>query len=130
MNRRSVAFGVALILLVFVGVAVGQAQAPLTKVGFGFFAGGKALDSGKYTVELTPAGKVVIKSAKGKDAVELAAIKSLGKDEKVKSPKLVFDVVGSQRFLAQVWLPGQDGVQVGSVSGEHEQAVVGGSELK
>ena len=128
MNRRF-AVGIALILTtVFLGSA--SAQAPLTKIGFGFYVAGRAMDSGKYAVELTPAGKVAIKAEKGSTAVEVTPLKSLGPDDKVKSPKLVFDLVGSQRFLAQVWLPGQDGVQVGSVSGDHEQVVVGGAAPK
>jgi len=121
--------GIALVLVtVFPGSA--SAQSPLTKIGFGFYVAGRGLDSGKYAIEVTPAGKVAIRAEKGSAVVEVAPLKSLGRDESVKSPKLVFDLVGSQRFLAQVWLPGQDGLQVGSVSGDHEQVVVGGAAPK
>ena len=38
--------------------------------------------------------------------------------------ELVFDVVGSARFLAQVWLPGKDGCLVGRQNEAQEQVTV------
>lgn len=125
MHRRLAVVCVAIIMAGFFGVSA-LAQAPVTKVGFDFFAFGHPYQSGKYVIELTPAGKVSLRSEKGKEAAEVTPLKSLGKDEKVKSTKLVFALVGSARILSEVWLPGQEGYLVASVSGEHDEQVLGG----
>jgi hypothetical protein len=126
MNRRLAAFSVAVLAVVFIGGTWAQAQAPLTKIGFGFFASGREFASGKYAVDVTAAGKVSLKAEKGKAAVEITPLKSLGPNPSLKAPKLVFEVVGADRFLAEVWLPGHDGYLVGSVSGDHTEQVVEG----
>jgi hypothetical protein len=96
------------------------------KIGFSFFAQGKSLPSGKYTVEVTPAGHVTLRAEKGGAVAELKPIKVLGQDGNLAEPKMVFDTVGSLRFLSEVWLPGQDGYLVGTSTGEHGQQVVKG----
>ena len=127
MKRALIGIGVAIAVAAFAGGAWAQSQAPSMKIGFGFYAGGKQLDSGKYAVEVTPAGHVVLRAEKGGAVADLTPLKSLGRNDDVKQPKLVFDTIGSVRFLAEVWLPGQDGYQVGSASGDHEQEVVVGA---
>jgi hypothetical protein len=126
MNRRLATACMAIIVAGLLGASA-LAQAPVTKVGFDFFAFGHPHQSGKYVIELTPAGKVSIRTEKGKEAAEMAPLKTLGKDDSVKFTKLVFAVVGSERILTEVWLPGQEGCLVASVSGEHEQKVLGGT---
>jgi len=130
MNRRLAGISVAVVAVMFLGSAWAFAQAPLTKIGFGFFAGGREFTSGKYSIDVTPVGKVAIRAEKGKQAVEITPLKSLGRKDGLKAPKLVFEVVGADRFLAEVWLPGQEGYLVGSVSGEHTEEVVEGPTLK
>jgi hypothetical protein len=130
MNRRVVGIGVAVIVAVFASGAWAQTQGPLTKIGFSFSLAGKQINSGKYAIEATPAGHVVFKTAKGVEVADVTPLKSLGRSENVQQPKLVFDVVGADRFLVEVWLPGQEGYLVGEVTGAHEQQVLGGSKGK
>jgi hypothetical protein len=124
MNRRLMGISVAVIVAVFLGSVWAYAQAPSTKIGFSFFAAGKAFSSGKYAIEVTPAGHVVLREEKGGATADLTPLKSLGRKDGAQEQKLVFDVVGSVRFLSEVWLAGQDGYLVGTVSGPHEQEVL------
>ena len=124
MNRLLVGISVAVALAIFTGGAWAQAQAPSMKIGFDFLAAGKELSSGKYTIEVTPAGHVVLRAEKGGAVADLTPLKSLGRGDNVQEPKLVFDTIGSVRVLSEVWLPGQDGYLVGTSSGPHEQEVL------
>ena len=126
MNRRLMGIGVAVIVAVCFGSAWAYAQASSTKIGFNFFAAGKDLSSGKYTIEVTPAGHVVLRAEKGGATADITPLKSLGRNDSIQEPKLVFDIVGTERYLSEVWLANQDGYLVGSVSGPHEQQVLGG----
>jgi hypothetical protein len=130
MFRKFLGIGVAVVVAVFVFGSLAQAQAPSLKIGFSFYAAGKEYKSGNYTIEVTPAGHVVFHAEKGGAVADLTPMKSLGRDEKIESPKLVFNLIGSDRFLSEVWLPGQDGYLVGSVSGPHDQEVLGGRKNK
>jgi hypothetical protein len=130
--RKLLGIGVAVVVavLVFGGLAQAQTQAPSIKIGFSFYAAGKEYKSGNYTIEVTPAGHVVFHAAKGDAVVDLTPMKSLGRDDKIQSPKLVFDIIGADRFLSEVWLPGQEGYLVGSVSGPHDREVLGARKNK
>jgi hypothetical protein len=130
MYRKFLGVGVAVVVAMFVFGSLAEAQAPSVKVGFSFYAAGKEYQSGNYTIEVTPAGHVVLHAAKGGAVVDLTPMKSLGPNDKIQSPKLVFNLIGSDRFLSEVWLPGQDGYLVGSVSGPHDQESVGGGKPK
>lgn len=130
MYRKLLGIGVAAVVAVLVVGGLAQAQAPSMKIGFSFYAAGKEYKSGNYTIEVTPAGHVVFHAEKGDAVVDLTPMKSLGRDDKVQAPKLVFDIVGAARFLSEVWLPGQDGYLVGSVSGPHDQEVLGARKNK
>ena len=126
MYRRFLGIGVAVVAAVLVlgSMAQAQAQAASMKIGFSFFAAGKEYKSGNYTIEVTPAGHVVFHAAKGDAVVDLTPMKSLVRDDKIQAPKLVFNIIGADRFLSEVWLPGQEGYLVGSVSGPHGQEVL------
>src|SRR5512135_2637584 len=92
MNRRFAGISVAVVAVVLLGGALAFAQAPLTKIGFGFFAGGREFSSGKYEIVVTSVGKVAIRNEKGKQAVEITPLKTLGRNDSVRTPKLVFEV--------------------------------------
>jgi hypothetical protein len=126
MNRQLMGISIIVIVAVFLGSAWAYAQAPSIRVGFSFFAAGKELSSGKYAIEVTPAGHVVLRAEKGGATADITPLKSLGRSDSIQEPKLVFDIVGAERFLSEVWLAGQDGYLVGSVSGPHEEQVLGG----
>ncbi len=127
MSRRLVVILVAAVAVAFAASAWAQAQGTPMKIGFSFFAKGKEMPKGTYLIEVTSAGHVVLRSEKGGNTADLTPLKSLGRDDKLQEPKLVFDTVGAFHFLCEVWLPGQEGYQVGSSTGEHDQEIVGGA---
>jgi hypothetical protein len=130
MNRQVVGIGTAIALAVLAGGIWAHAQAPSMKIGFTFYAAGKELKGGKYTIEVTPAGHVALRAEKNGTVTDVTPLKSLGRDDKIQEPKLVFDIIGADRFLSEVWLPGQDGYLVGSSSGPHDQEILGGPKTK
>ncbi len=126
MNRRRIGILLVVASVVFAVGAWAQGQAASMKIGFSFIAQGKSLPAGTYKLEVTPAGHVVLQTEKSGAAADLKPIKALGQDGSVEEVKLVFDKIGSIRFLSEVWLPGQDGYLVGTSSGAHEQEIVKG----
>lgn len=129
MNGRSIRRGAIIVLLILAGGVWTQAQASSVNIGFAFVAGGKTLDAGTYTVDIASNGNVVLTPEKGGAAVEVPVVKRL-RNRNMPKAELVFDVVGSARFLAQVWLPGKDGCLVGRQNEAQGQVTVSGPKIK
>jgi hypothetical protein len=126
MNRRRSHVLVIVAALILAGGAWAQAQAQAhrVKVDFPFVAAGKALTPGTYSVDVAPSGNVVL-AAEGGASVELPDSRKLN-DRKFDRTELMFDVVGSARFLAQVKLPGKGHFVVGRQEAAVEQETVKG----
>ena len=125
MNRRRFRALVVAAVLMLAGSAWAQAQAPGVDIDFKFIAAGKTLNAGTYTVDVAPNGNVVLTAAEGGASVEIADTRKLN-DRNFDRPELMFDVVGSARFLAQVKLPGKGHFVVGRQEGAQEQETVKG----
>jgi hypothetical protein len=132
---------VAILAFVLVaGISLAQAQTAF-KIPFDFQAGGKKLPKGDYTVAMKADGQVVLKQeATGKE-VAVAVLKKLEKPTPPPAgPRLVFDEVGdfapsyteylTVYILAEVWLAGQDGLEVHVTKGAHKTKVVEGPKAK
>lgn len=96
-------------------------------IPFAFTAAGKVLPAGQYEF-LRQANDTTIRvtgSAKGSSAVAMvvtrlaASIHTTPQDAHV-----VFDKVGEQHFLSEIWIPGVDGFLLYSTKGKHEHEVV------
>jgi hypothetical protein len=122
MNRRCSHALVIVAALILAGGAWAQAQAHRVKVDFPFVAAGKALTPGTYSVDVAPSGNVVL-TAEGGSSLEIPDSKKLN-DRKFDRTELMFDVVGSARFLAQVKLPGKGHFVVGRQEAAVEQETV------
>ncbi len=108
------------------------------KVAFDFTVDGKVLEAGRYMVtpDSTDANGLAIyelskdRRVRGTDGsrfrMDLPAITRLARQHMDDAPKasFVFDKVGEQRTLTEIWLPGQDGYLVDSTKAEHEHDVV------
>ena len=116
---------VIITIVVLASAAWAQAQAPVVDIKFGFVAGGKTLAAGSYAVDVAANGNVVFTPEKGGTPFEVPQMKVLSK-RNVARAALVFDVVGSARFLSEVWLPGKGGTQVGRQSEAQERETVKG----
>ena len=125
MNRRRFRALVVAAVLMLAGSAWAQAQAPGVDIDFKFIAAGKTLNAGTYTVDVAPNGNVVLTAADGGASVEIPDTRKLN-DRNFDRPELMFDVVGSARFLAQVKLPGKGHFVVGRQEDAQEQETVKG----
>jgi hypothetical protein len=124
MFGRIIRIGIIIAVLVVAGVASAQAQTNVVNIDFSFVAGGKTLSAGNWTVDIAADCKVVLKHEKGGDPVELPSIQTLGRS--VQRAEVVFDVVGSAKFLSEVLLPGKGGCQVYRHPGAEERDTVKG----
>jgi len=132
---------VAILAFVLVaGISLAQAQTAF-KIPFDFKAGGKNLPKGDYTVALKADGQVVLKQESTGKEIPVPVLKKL---EQPKPPlagaRLIFDEVGdfapsyteylTVYVLAEVWLAGQDGLEVHVTKGAHKTKVVEGPVTK
>lgn len=132
MNRRVVLAFVALVAAFQLAGTAAYAQSPqriTAEIGFAFVAGGKDLPAGKYTVEVTPAGPVMISGPGGARAV-MPVITTLGRHDQDPDTEFVFDKVDGKPVLSEVWMPKRDGLLLLATKGPHEHAVLGGSNPK
>ncbi len=125
MNGRIIRTGVVIIALILAGGLWAQAQAQTVDVKFRFVAAGKTFEPGTYTVDFGQNGNVLLTPEKGGAAVEIPRLGTM-KGRTVRRVELVFDMVGSMRFLSQVWLPEKGGCMVGKQAEASEQQTVSG----
>jgi hypothetical protein len=128
MKRRVIRSGIVIAALLLAGSAWAQVQAPSVDVGFPFVAAGKTLKAGSYAVDIAPNGSVVLAPEQGGPAFEVADARKLH-DRTIKRPELVFDVVGSARFLSEVRVPGKGAYLVGRRGDAQEQETVSGPKV-
>jgi hypothetical protein len=111
------------------------------KVPFQFEAAGKKLAKGEYTVALKGDGQVVLRLESTGKEVPVPVLKKLNQPKPpLADAQLVFDEVGNFEpsyteyftvyILAEVWLPGQEGLEVHVTKGAHKNQVVKGESAK
>ncbi len=124
MNGRIIRTGVVIVALILAGGLWAQAQAQTVNVKFRFVAAGKTFEPGTYTVDFGQNGNVLLTPAQGA-TVEVPRTATM-KGRTVRRVELVFDMVGSMRFLSEVWLPEKGGCMVGKQADATEQQTVAG----
>jgi hypothetical protein len=107
--RRGLAFAAGILLA---ASTLAFAQAPSLDIDFPFLAADKTLKPGSYSVDITDNGHVVLTPGQGGTALDIEPQKKLS-DRKVDRLELVFDVVGSAKFLSEVKVPGKGHYLVG-----------------
>jgi hypothetical protein len=133
MNKRLMASVVVLGLVILIGSLAANAQAPAkeiyTKVSFPFVVGEKIFMPGDYRIlrvdDVKPSIKVI--SWDGTSSVQVPVITRLAQQEHSEhdtKESLVFDRVGDQSFLSEVWMLGEDGYLVRGTVEEHHHTVV------
>jgi hypothetical protein len=111
------------------------------KIPFDFQAGGKKLPKGEYSVMKKGDGEIILKQlATGREIPTPVLHKLEQPKPSIAEPRLVFDEVGdfapsyteyiTVYVLAEVWLPGQDGLEVHVTKGAHKTKVVKGEDAK
>ncbi|MGA2533076.1 MAG: hypothetical protein ABSG19_08570 [Candidatus Aminicenantales bacterium] len=133
----------SVMILAFVlvaGISLAFAQT-VFKVPFEFQAGGKKLPKGEYTVAMKGDGQVVLRQESTGKEIPVPVLKKLEQPKPpLAEPRLVFDEAGdfapsyteymTVYILAEVWLPGQDGLEVHVTKGAHKNQVVQGQITK
>ncbi len=111
------------------GRGVDQGTKFAAEIEFPFDAGGRTFPAGSYVVSLQDSrpASLVLQPANGGETIRLSVITRLARQENPATPiraSLVFDSVGSQETLSEVWLRGEDGFLVQGTAGEHRHKVV------
>ena len=119
----------ALVVAFVAGAALAYAQQATVDIGFPFVVAGKDMAAGKYTIDVTAAGPVVLRGTASTLGL-MTVITLLGRHDKDPDPELVFDKIGGKFFLSEVWLPGKDSCLLLGTKERHEHAVVVGSAPK
>ncbi len=121
--------------MVLLGALAAQAQnasnTVVMKVAFPFTAGDTSLAAGTYRVS-QPGGMGMLKveAVGGKESATVPVITRLSQEKHSKGAQkaaLVFDKVGEQSFLSEVWMPGLDGFLVRGTTDEHKHVTLQGA---
>jgi hypothetical protein len=94
----------------------------VTSIAFPFKAAGKTLPAGKYKI-YTSQSKLLIRQLDGKEELTLPYLTRLAAKEG--GPQVVFDKVGEDHFLSEIYLPGTDGYHLAGAPGKHTHVKVG-----
>jgi hypothetical protein len=126
---RMVRSFIVTVALVLVASAMALAETPTVKVGFNFLAAGKTLSAGTYSVDVAANGNIVLTPEKGGAAVEIPQLKVLS-TRKVDRVEMGFNLVGSAKYLTEVWVPGKGGFKVDTVPYTEDRETVTGPKVK
>jgi hypothetical protein len=123
MKRRVSLTIAAFVVVSLLGGTMAFAQNFTADVAFPFIAAGKDMAAGKYTIETTAGGPVVLVSPGGLRTL-MPVITTLARIAAEAGPRLVFDKVGTESRLSEVWMPGKDGLLLVATTEPHVHAVV------
>ncbi len=130
----TLAFGLA------VGSSLAYAQATF-KVPFAFEVAGQKFPKGDYGIAGGKEGQITLRQESTGKEFRIPVQKKLAQpNPPVAEPRLVFDEVGNFEpsyteyftvyVLAEVWLPGHEGLEVHVTKGAHKNQVVKGESAK
>ena len=123
MKRRVLVTLVALVVVYLSGAALAQAQSISADVAFPFVAGGKNMAAGKYTIETSSAGPLMLKGSDS-SRVTMPVITWLARHSQDQQAGLVFDQTSGKNVLSEVWMPGHDGMLLVATTEPHHHAIV------
>jgi hypothetical protein len=127
MKKITLHAGSLLVTLVLVaGFAFAQ-PAQKVSVPFKFMAGSSTLPPGTYYFATqASATRMEVRDASQKVVSMIPVITRLAKtsSKAAGSTRLVFDTMGEERYLSEVWMAGADGYLVRATAEKHEHALV------
>ncbi len=93
-------------------------------VPFSFIVNGKPLPAGTYRfVPSDNLNQITVTNAKSNESAMSIVVTRLSPRSE-KDPAVVFDVAGTEHYLAEIYAPGMDGFQVPCAPGKHTHVVV------
>jgi hypothetical protein len=136
MKRSAVLTATAAAFALVAGAAAAHAQVTF-KVPFKFEAAGKKCAAGDYAIAGIGDGRFTLKQVSTGKEIQVPFQKKLAPpDPPITEPRLVFDEVGNFEpsyteyftvyILAEVWPPGEKGLEVHVTKGAHKTQVVTG----
>jgi hypothetical protein len=123
LKRRVSVTLVALAVVYLAGTTMAQAQTITGEVAFPFVAGGKDVPAGKYTVEKTLAGPMVL-TGSGGVRIMMPIITTLARHAQDQQSGFVFDKTSGKSILSEIWMSGYDGLLLVTTSEPHQHAIV------
>ena len=126
MKKNFATIGFTLLLAAALGLAQSSHKVQ-AKIPHDFTAVGKVLPAGEYTFVYDAAKRVVTIRSTEKGAVGMMPIVTLLSGAIHSSPSdshVVFDKIGNNYFLSEIWIPGIDGVSLLSTREKHEHEVL------
>ena len=116
-------------LAAILGATVAYGQEPLltVRIDFSFNVPGKVLPAGDYTVSSDSSNQktLVIRGVPpNNESAMVASVTRLSQAGSSNAPRLVFDRVGDQSYLSEVWFPDKDGYLLTATSERHTHAIV------
>jgi hypothetical protein len=131
MKRGVLLAAVTVALLVIVGGSAAYAQDVATvNVPFKFNVGKSILNPGKYEVTVAADQRTITLTPEHGNATVTPAITRLAQQMVMSDAKLVFDKVGEQYALSEVWLPTEDGYLVHDTKAPHQHHILTGEMKK
>ena len=127
---------------VFLALGCLEARAvSLFEISFPFKAAGKNFPAGDYILKLKEDGSLALRrESTGTETVLPFTEKMTRPDPPDNEPRLVFHMVGDFKpsyseyvtvtILAEVWLPGQDGLRLHTTKGAHKEITVKGTAVE
>ena len=113
---------IALVVLVaspLLGLAQPAPLGVVADIPFSFMVSGKSLPAGPYQfAESANGNEITVSSTSGKTSLMAPVVTRLS-SRTAEESEVVFDVVGKDYYLSEVYVPGYDGYQLKGAPGQH-----------
>ncbi len=121
--KRLLVLTAAVVALVGI-VSVYAQDVAIMNMPFKFTVGKSVMQPGKYRVTVSPDESMIMVTPERGQAVMAAAITRLAQHVPLPDARLVFDRVGEEYTLSEIWLPGQDGYLVHDTKVPHKHHII------
>jgi len=118
---------ISLTILLAVASASAQSQVVRAKIPFEFSAAGKVLPAGQYDFTYNSGMRTVLirGSEKGTTVnVPIVTWLAAAMHTTPNDSHIVFDVVGNNRYLSELWFTGMDGLDLITTKERHQHEIV------
>ncbi len=125
MKRTGLVYA-CLVLLPLLGLAQDKSVGITAKVDFGFYVGGHYVPAGPYEFKPMMSGTestMSVLNTQTKDEDVVPVVTTISKRTPADA-EVVFDRMGDDYYLAEIYIPGKDGFLVKGASGKHAHVVV------
>lgn len=125
--KTSIAIAISFAVLLVADFGMAQTQTVRAQIPFEFMAAGKVFTAGEYVFNYD-SGKLFL-SVQGteKGSAALVPIVTMLAGAMHTTPKdahVVFDKIGNNRYLSELWISGMDGMDLLSTKEKHEHEIV------